>query len=242
MRRMFSQLDPSGVQRVSFPCHIVSRSYTVLADAAALAQRYAVAEQYYCLAIKACEAAGSGSDAHPYALLLLDRLMGAVMSQGRNEHATPLVHLFQTLWNKFTCPSKLSLPLPLTLVFGKAIPNAFVLAYEQISSNAGFVSGFALCLTTPIAVSCNFGCEPPRMFDKSMRSRAVYEESKNGIVAWVTSILDFTSYGIDVIVTPSLLEPAAESAVEPYQVPSFHICFRGWFCRMFGMCVSWIRG
>jgi hypothetical protein len=53
------------------------------------------------------------------------------------------------------------------------------------------------------------------MFDKSLRTRPVFEESKSGILAWVTSIIDFTSYGIDVIVTPGLV---AEAAVEPYQV------------------------
>jgi hypothetical protein len=56
------------------------------------------------------------------------------------------------------------------------------------------------------------------MFDKSLRTRPVFEESKSGILAWVTSIIDFTSYGIDVIVTPGLVDPVAEAAVEPYQV------------------------
>jgi hypothetical protein len=139
IRRMFSEFGADSEPRVAFPCHIVSRGYTVLGDAAVLTQRFAVAEQYYCLALKACEAAGTGGDSHPYTMLLLDRLMGAVVAQGRNEHAVALVHLFQVVWGKFTCPSKLSLPLPLVLVFGKAIPNAFVLAHEQIPANAGCV-------------------------------------------------------------------------------------------------------
>ena len=73
-------------------------------------------------------------DMHPYVMVVLDRLIGAVVAQGRPEHAASLLPLFHKIWNEYQCPTVTDVPYPLILVFGKAVPNAFLLANEQLTS------------------------------------------------------------------------------------------------------------
>lgn len=54
---------------------------------------------------------GSAVAAHllPYALLVLDRLLGVLRAQSRDHHAVPLLQLFVQLWRAFPCPAHYSL-------------------------------------------------------------------------------------------------------------------------------------
>ena len=116
------------------------------------------------LALETMQSCSNSGDLPPFAMVVLDRLIGALVAQGRNEHAAALVPTFSALWDKFSCPSQLDDVAPLRAVFGLDVPHVFVVHREQYPSKQSVPPPVSVRVYDPgcsPACLCVFPLHPP---------------------------------------------------------------------------------